>query len=115
MTRDNVTKRLALAVAAAAKLNAGLENRRITPHTVRHTTAMNLLQSRVDISVIALWLGHENPLYDLASVLLARGEDPLRRSARLTEELPAHHPLHDARQSARLFLDALETPNHCSG
>jgi site-specific recombinase XerD len=61
MTRDNVTKRLALAVSAAAKLNAGLENRRITPHTVRHTTAMNLLQSGVDISVIALWLGHESP------------------------------------------------------
>lgn len=61
MTRDNVTKRLALAVTAAAKLNAGLESRQITPHTVRHTTAMNLLQSGVDISVIALWLGHESP------------------------------------------------------
>lgn len=61
MTRDNVTKRLMLAVTAAAKLNASLENRRITPHTVRHTTAMNLLQSGVDISLIALWLGHENP------------------------------------------------------
>jgi site-specific recombinase XerD len=61
MTRDNVTKRLALAVTAAAKLYVGLEGRRITPHTVRHTTAMNLLQSGVDISVIALWLGHESP------------------------------------------------------
>lgn len=61
MTRDNVTKRLALAVTAAAKLNAGLENRRITPHSTRHTTAMNLLQSGVDISVIALWLGYESP------------------------------------------------------
>jgi integrase len=28
---------------------------------IRHTTAMHLLQSRVDISVIALWLGHESP------------------------------------------------------
>lgn len=55
------------------------------------------------------------PLYDLASVLLAHGEDSLKRSARLTEELPAHHPLHDARQTARLFLDALETPNSCNG
>lgn len=32
----------------------------ITPHTVRHTTAMHLLQSGVDITVIALWLGHED-------------------------------------------------------
>jgi integrase len=28
---------------------------------IRHTTAMHLLQSGVDISVIALWLGHESP------------------------------------------------------
>jgi hypothetical protein len=31
------------------------------PHTFRHTTAMHLLQSGVDITVIALWLGHESP------------------------------------------------------
>jgi integrase len=29
---------------------------------IRHTTAMHLLQSGVDISVIALWLGHESPM-----------------------------------------------------
>lgn len=61
MTRDNVAKRLALAVAAAAKVNVELADRHISPHTIRHTTAMNLLQSGVDISVIALWLGHESP------------------------------------------------------
>ena len=32
-----------------------------SPHMIRHTTAMHLLQSGVDISVIALWLGHESP------------------------------------------------------
>jgi site-specific recombinase XerD len=61
MTRDNVTKRLALAVAAAAKSTPSLEKRSLSPHTIRHTTAMHLLQSGVDISVIALWLGHESP------------------------------------------------------
>ncbi|MGO9402637.1 MAG: tyrosine-type recombinase/integrase, partial [Terriglobales bacterium] len=30
-------------------------------HTFRHTTAMHLLQSGVDITVVALWLGHESP------------------------------------------------------
>jgi site-specific recombinase XerC len=60
MTRDNVAKRLALAVSAAED-NAGLSKRHISPHTIRHTTAMNLLQSGVDISIIALWLGHESP------------------------------------------------------
>ena len=61
MTRNNVTQRLALAVKAATKIQPQLAKRRISPHIVRHATAMHLLQSGVDISVIALWLGHESP------------------------------------------------------
>ncbi len=44
-----------------AKSRAGLEPRharRLTPHVMRHTTAMHLLQSGVDITTIAAWLGH---------------------------------------------------------
>jgi site-specific recombinase XerD len=62
MTRGNVTQRLALAVRAATATMPQLAKRRISPHTVRHTTAMHLLQSGVDITVIALWLGHESPI-----------------------------------------------------
>jgi integrase/recombinase XerD len=61
MTRSNVTQRLALAVKAATSTMPSLAKRSISPHTLRHTTAMHLLQSGVDISVIALWLGHESP------------------------------------------------------
>ncbi len=61
MTRSNVTQRLALAVKATTSTTPSLTKRSISPHTLRHTTAMHLLQSGVDISVIALWLGHESP------------------------------------------------------
>jgi site-specific recombinase XerD len=61
MTRSNVTQRMALAVQTAMQTMPSLENRAISPHTIRHTTAMHLLQSGVEISVIALWLGHESP------------------------------------------------------
>jgi site-specific recombinase XerD len=62
MTRGNLTQRVALAVKAATPAQPQLARRRISPHTVRHTTAMHLLQSGVDITVIALWLGHESPV-----------------------------------------------------
>ena len=62
MTRSNVAKRLLLAVSAAAVKYPRLTQQRVSPHTIRHTTAMHLLQAGVDISVIALWLGHESPV-----------------------------------------------------
>ena len=42
----------------AAGLEPSLVGRRITPHTFRHTTALHLVQSGVDISVVKEWLGH---------------------------------------------------------
>jgi len=62
MTRANVTLRLASAVQRATETQPALAKRQVSPHTIRHTTAMHLLQSGVDISVIALWLGHESPV-----------------------------------------------------
>jgi site-specific recombinase XerD len=60
MTRDNVNKRLEIAVFLAEKSHPGLAKKHISPHTIRHTAAMRLLQSGVAFSVIALWLGHES-------------------------------------------------------
>ncbi|MEO7064302.1 MAG: tyrosine-type recombinase/integrase [Dokdonella sp.] len=60
MTRCNVVQRLELAVSRAATGLASLANKQVSPHTLRHTTAMHLLQSGVPFNVIALWLGHES-------------------------------------------------------
>ena len=61
MTRSNVEQRLDIAVARATIQLRSLAKKRISPHTIRHTTAMHLLQSGVAFNVIALWLGHESP------------------------------------------------------
>jgi integrase/recombinase XerD len=61
LARPAVTARLRLAVQRAAGQCPSLVNRDVSPHCVRHSTAMHMLQAGVDITVIALWLGHENP------------------------------------------------------
>ncbi|HEX5052645.1 MAG TPA: tyrosine-type recombinase/integrase [Planctomycetota bacterium] len=61
LTRSGVAQRLALAVAGATRECPSLKGRRISPHTLRHTTALHLLEAGNDISLIALWLGHESP------------------------------------------------------
>jgi site-specific recombinase XerD len=60
MTRSGVEKRLQEAVRKAGDVCPSLKTKRVSPHTLRHTTAMHLLQSGVDITVIAMWLGHES-------------------------------------------------------
>ena len=52
--RHMITQR----VAAAGETCPSLLTRKVTPHTFRHTTAMHLLQSGVDLNMIRSWLGH---------------------------------------------------------
>jgi site-specific recombinase XerD len=60
LSPDSVQYLVSKYASAAAKTCTTLRKKRITPHVLRHTTAMELLQSGVDRSVIALWLGHES-------------------------------------------------------
>jgi site-specific recombinase XerD len=60
LSPDSVQHLVSKYASAAAKTCTTLRKKRITPHVLRHTTAMELLQSGVDRSVIALWLGHES-------------------------------------------------------
>ncbi len=59
LNRSGVRQRLDNAVQIATITCPSLLHRKISPHTIRHTTALHLLQSGVALSVIALWLGHE--------------------------------------------------------
>jgi integrase/recombinase XerD len=60
MSRDAVAARLASHIATAAKSCPSLTTKTVTPHVLRHTAAMRLLTAGIDITVIALWLGHQS-------------------------------------------------------
>lgn len=60
LSDDAVERLVAKHAAAAQQCCRSLAGKRVTPHTLRHTAAMQLLQGGVDRSVIALWLGHES-------------------------------------------------------
>jgi site-specific recombinase XerD len=60
MTRCNVAQRLDLAITRASLQLPALAQKKVSPHILRHTTAMHLLQSGVPFNIIALWLGHES-------------------------------------------------------
>ncbi len=58
--RDTKRSSHGLNVAVAREHCPSLAAKRISPHVLRHTAAMELLHSEVDCTVIALWLGHES-------------------------------------------------------
>lgn len=60
LTRFGIRYLIQTRVAAASQRCPALIGKRISPHTFRHTTAMHLLQSGVDLAVIKSWLGHVN-------------------------------------------------------
>ena len=60
LSSDGVQYLLAKHVAKAEQACESLRSKRVSPHVLRHTTAMDLLQAGVDTTVIAMWLGHES-------------------------------------------------------
>jgi integrase/recombinase XerD len=60
LSRDGVQYVLAQNLNKARAECPSLKTKRVSPHVLRHSAAMNLLQHGVDRSVIALWLGHES-------------------------------------------------------
>jgi integrase len=92
LSRSGVEDRLQRAVSTAAEYCPSLKAKHVSPHTLRHTTAMHLLQSDVDVTVIALWLGHENPQtthqyveadLEMKRRVLDRMDEPVLKNGRL--------------------------------
>ncbi len=60
LSRDAVERLVARHQRSAERHCPSLKRKRVTPHVLRHTAAMQLLRHGIDRSVIALWLGHES-------------------------------------------------------
>lgn len=105
MSRSNAAQRLTLAAEAAAADHPRLRSIRVSPHIIRHTTAMHLLQSGVDITVIALWLGHENPstTHMYVEADLSMKDRALQRLRPTDAQRPRYRPADQLMQ----FLSAL--------
>lgn len=105
MTRTAVQQRLQLHVQTAQVNCPSLRHRRISPHSIRHGTAMNLLQSGVAAPVIALWLGHEDPAttHQYVEADLLMKEQALRRLQPPKERPTRFKP----RADLLTFLDGL--------
>lgn len=105
MTRSGVEDRLRRAVAAAAAACPSLRGKDVSPHTLRHTTAMHLLQSGVDVTVIALWLGHASTetTHQYVEADLAMKERVLAN----VEGLPADKGRYRPKDDLLAFLDGL--------
>jgi site-specific recombinase XerD len=60
LSRSGLAKRLTKAATLASTRCHSIKRLQVSPHTFRHTTAMHLLRAGVDITVIAMWLGHSS-------------------------------------------------------
>ena len=97
---------LAKHVATATSTCPSLKRKRVSPHVLRHTTAMDLLQHGVEQSVIALWLGHES--IETTQVYLDADLELKRRSS-------THTPPTASRDAIDPTTSSWRSSRACSG
>jgi integrase/recombinase XerD len=86
LSADGVQYLLAKHLRVARQRCPSLGLKRVSPHVLRHTAAMELLQAGVDCSVIALWLGHES----VETTHLYLHANPALKEAALAKTTPLH-------------------------
>lgn len=94
LSTDAIEWLVAKHAKTAAQHCTSLRSKAITPHSLRHSAAMQLLQAGVDTSVIALWMGHESPrtTQHYLHADLALKERALARTAPPNTKPGRYHP-----------------------
>lgn len=94
LSSDALQRLVAKYVKVARQQTPSLRDKKVTPHVLRHTAAVRLLQAGVDRAVIALWLGHEQlettQIYLAAD--LSMKERALARTAPITSQAGRYRP-----------------------
>lgn len=105
LSRDAVERRLAVHLARAAESCPSLRTKHVTMHALRHTAAMRLLLAGNDITVIALWLGHEQ--ISTTSIYLHADMTHKQEAIDRTKPLAIKPGRYRAPDTLLAFLDAL--------
>ena len=105
MTRSGFEYILAKHVTTASRVAPSVASKRVSPHVLRHSTAMHLLQSGVDLAVIALWLGHEN--IQTTNVYITADLASKERALEKLEPIPGSFSRYQATDKLLAFLATL--------
>lgn len=105
LSRDAIEHLVTKHAKTAAAVCPSLAEKKITPHTLRHSTAMALLHGGVDITVIALWLGHESTQ---ATQIYLHADMTIKERALARTALPGDRPgCYTAPDTLLAFLETL--------
>ena len=105
LSHDGLQYLLAKHLATARCHCPSLDHKHVTPHVLRHTAAMDLLQHGADRSTIALWLGHES----IETTAIYLHADPKLKEQALAKTTPTSVQSRRYRPADRLlaFLKSL--------
>jgi site-specific recombinase XerD len=105
LSRDAIERRLTHHLAVAAATCPSLRAKHVTMHTLRHTAAMRLLLAGNDVTVIALWLGHEQ--IETTNIYLHADMTHKQRAIDRTKPLGAKPGRYRPPDSLLAFLEGL--------
>jgi integrase/recombinase XerD len=105
LSRDAIERRLNHHLSRAAATCPTLATKHVTMHTLRHTAAMRLLLAGNDITVIALWLGHEQ--LSTTNIYLHADMSHKQRAIDRTKPLTAKPGRYQPDDSLIAFLESL--------